>query len=272
MSVTDTTAERPRLSVESVLMSGRVKDLTPDPIYLFTVDDFLPADVYQELLATFPGEEYFVTLGGGNYPGKKRVFVGARQPEAFQQFLTRYPVWQELFDQLATQAFIDEVYRLLRPGLLKARGLSALKPWRKAVGAKPSAPPWAQLIQPHFGFSRLDAGAFVPPHTDIPAKLASLILYFPEPGWQDSYGGVTAFYRLKDRSQAKQWENHRADTFDKLETVKTIAFKPNRLVVFAQSTWSYHAVPEITCPPGMVRNSLNFNYLTAGTKLERMGA
>ena len=109
-----------------------------------------------------------------------------------------------------------------------------------------------------FEFSRLERGSFVPPHTDDPKKLISLLLYFPDPKWQENYGGGTEFYRTKKRAMDNNWANREVQ-FKDLNPFFRAQFAPNRLVGFLKSNNSYHGVQPITCPEGMARNSLNIN-------------
>lgn len=109
-----------------------------------------------------------------------------------------------------------------------------------------------------FEFSRLRRGSFVPPHTDDQKKLVSLLLYFPDPKWQENYGGDTEFYRAKNLTARNNWNNQRV-SFEDLIPFSRAPFVANRLVAFVKSKNSYHGVQPITCPDGMARDSLNIN-------------
>lgn len=103
-------------------------------------------------------------------------------------------------------------------------------------------------------------GGFLEPHTDSATKFASLLLYFPDPEWNDSFDGGTEFYRPLKTAGNENWGNRRVP-FDDLESFKLSRYRPNRLIGFAKSKNSYHAVRPLACPGHMCRNSLNINIL-----------
>ena len=110
-------------------------------------------------------------------------------------------------------------------------------------------------IKVTFKLSWLSKGAWVKPHTDIPAKIVSILLYFAEPDWRESYGGGTEIYVPKFSLLRKNWHNIDAP-FDLMNRWQTFAFIPNRLVFFVKSKNSWHGVSRLTCPEGRSRKSL----------------
>ena len=48
------------LNTNSLRLSKRVTEITCDPFCLFQVNDYLPSDMYQALLETFPNEQWFI--------------------------------------------------------------------------------------------------------------------------------------------------------------------------------------------------------------------
>ena len=98
------------------------------------------------------------------------------------------------------------------------------------------------------------------PHTDSVTKFVSLLLYFPDPEWNDSFGGGTEFYRPLKTADNENWGNRRVP-FGDLESFRLAQYTPNRLIGFVKSKNSYHAVRPLTCPEHMYRNSLNINIL-----------
>jgi Rps23 Pro-64 3,4-dihydroxylase Tpa1-like proline 4-hydroxylase len=252
-----------RFNTESLLLSRRVRDIAYYPFCHFRVDNYLPEEFYLALLERFPNDSYFVQEAS---VGNKRSFSSrrGRTPQVFHDFCVNYPLWRELFDCLTSEAFVSDLNRLVRRGLVSARGWRGLKSWRLAE--KVSSGIYSKLVQPveiAFEFSRLDPGAYILPHTDGTKKLVSLLLYFPDPKWQESFGGHTEFYRPKDPSLEKNWANRQA-SFLEMITFTVNTFVPNRLVGFIKSTNSYHGVPPIACPDYMTRNSLNINVNITG--------
>jgi hypothetical protein len=174
---------------------------------------------------------------------------------------------------MRSKAFVDSLYALLKKPLHLIRGPIGGRTWRvdDTDSADPSLADWFKrpaIIS--FEFSRLENGASVPPHTDAPEKLATLILYFADPRWRREWGGGTRFYRPKHKALLRNWHNLRVP-FDQLDTVMDNEFVGNRLFIFAKSADSYHGLPEIHCPPDIARNSVNVNVvLRTPTRLRRL--
>lgn len=243
-----------RLDSETLFLSMRAKDITYDPFCLFQVADYLPSDTYQALLESFPDQKWFVE----QIEGDKHRLNSAYSPEVFQNFCRTHPLWREFFDFLGCGAFLNDLSALVRRGLFKSRGLVGLRHWCDGTKAGLLGAIVNQPVKMTFEFSRLERGSFVPPHTDDPKKLVSLMLYFPDPKWLEKYGGGTDFYRPKSPAIENNWDNRRV-AFEDLISFESAPFAPNRLVVFLKSRNSYHAVRPITCPEGMARTSLNIN-------------
>lgn len=256
--MTATTALR---EVSAFLLSKRQREVRQEPFRHFWVEDFLPADVYRALLETFPGEADLVGYADASKHLNKRFLNSSHHSGQFQAFLARRPLWRALIDAFASAVVIDDFYQLVRRDLLRARGPGALRVWRGQRGLRSG---WkGMLFEPvgmHFEFSRLGRGSYIMPHTDTSRKLASLLLYFPDPDWKEAYGGGTVLYRPGVGMKKGNWEN-RTVPFGAVVAAETVDFVPNRLVVFLKSSISYHGVPPVPCPPAMARNSLNINYM-----------
>lgn len=244
------------LNPHSLLLSKRVKDITYDPFCLFQVNDYLPPDMYQALFETFPGEQWF----SQRIEGDKRLLNSTHHPKVVGDFCRKHPLWEQLFQFLGSEAFLRDLYALVRLGLFRSRGLVSLRRWCHATSNGHTRAIMREPVAMQFEFSRLERGSFVPPHTDDPKKLVSLLLYFPDPKWQENYGGSTQFYRTKNPAMENNWDNRRVP-FEDLVPFCRSQFIPNRLVVFLKSRNSYHGVQPIICPEGMARTSLNINII-----------
>lgn len=245
----------PNLGSSSLLSHGTAS-AAREPFFHLRIDNFLPAEQYQALLESFPTPERLPETIEGN---KKRL-SSRTTPDAFEKFRRSRPVWAQLFEQLAAAAFLADVYEAVREPLREARGAFAARPWR-VRGSESAGFVTRALTRPvkvTFELSRLETGSIVSPHTDAAEKLVTMMLYFPEPGWQESYGGGTVFYRAGRPNLNRNWTNYRVP-FEDVSPVCVNQFAPNRLCIFLKSKNSYHGVPAITCPEGMARNSLNLN-------------
>ena len=147
--------------------------------------------------------------------------------------------------------------------LIKSRGKLSGRSWRTGniMSAGTLNGVLSQRVKTIFEFSKLETGAIVKPHTDKPDKLVSLILYFPDPRWNDSYGGSTEFYRSNRTSLENNWKN-KTIPFDEVFAFTAASFKPNTLVGFLKTKNSYHGVRPINCPQGIARHSFQINIIT----------
>jgi hypothetical protein len=107
-------------------------------------------------------------------------------------------------------------------------------------------------------------------------KLASGLLYLPEPGWKEEWGAHTVYYQAKhDHSLDQNWKNVRLNV-DDLEPFHVNNVVRNHLCLFLKSANSHHALRALECPPGTARDMLNLNVLKAkgrsGQQLTRLRA
>lgn len=241
---------------QSLLLSHGTAEVSNDPFFHLQVDDFLPPGQYQSLLESFPAAESFPETIEGN---KKRL-NSRTSSGAFKEYCRTHPAWAQLFEQLSAGPFLADLYATVQEPLRQARSRFGSRPWRltgKGAGGILGRL-LARRIKVTFEFSRLESGSIVPAHTDAPEKLVTMMLYFPDPDWKESYGGGTVFYRPKSPALRRNWSNYRVP-FEDLSAVAVNQFIPNRLCIFIKSKDSYHGLPAITCPEGMARNSLNIN-------------
>lgn len=240
----------------SSLLSNGTRSVSCEPFFHLKIDNFLPSGQYQALLASFPGLEWFPEIIEGN----KHRLNSRTAPDTFEQFCRAQPVWAEFFALLSEEQFLTDLYNSVREPLGKVRGVFGSRPWRTPSSRSMSffRRALSQPVKVTFELSRLKDGGFVPPHTDAPEKLVTMMFYFPAPDWRESYGGGTVFYRTKTQRLNQNWSNYRVP-FEELQTVSVNQFIPNRLCIFIKSKNSYHGLPAVTCPAGMSRNSLNIN-------------
>lgn len=220
----------------------------------FILDDFVSADMYAQLLAEFPTHE---EMGTAYQHGK--VFVNNRQLEDENRkdtFFADKPAWRSLVNVLGSQAFAHDLECVLRPHLFKHRMLGALRKWR-VDGAK--MPPLDRSVQLTYEWSGMPSGAYINPHTDKAAKLATFVWHFPETGWTDEDEGATLFMSAKRAKHNWNWANFKLP-FEELDLIERSDVKPNRLVMFAKTGNSWHAVPPIKCGKDVYRRVFIFNF------------
>lgn len=247
-----------------------------DPFFVFEFHDFLDPASYDALNRQFPDKSLFpatwVDRGGKSH-------MNSKMPE-FAAFTKKEPIWRELYESFSKPEVVQSLYELTH-SVPSERPKSEKKPWKiddKSFSGFMRKPltkfnrlqnnlrghtPVRLVLE----FSYLDAGCYIPPHTDVAGKLISLMIYFPDKKVDYSSGAGTEFYRGKDKSAARSgWGTGMMDDkaskefFDKHEIFYTSEFTPNKLVGFIKSSKSWHGLKKLELPPAATRRSLNVNY------------
>ncbi|MEE3329756.1 MAG: 2OG-Fe(II) oxygenase [Myxococcota bacterium] len=249
-----------RLDPLSLMLSQRELNIEYTPLCSFFVDDYLPPAIYEELYSSYPD------VHAGEYATNDEGKFGFRSSEvadAFERFCDQWPVWRDLVDFFASDAFAADTQAALDRGLVDARGTAGRKPWLNYTDRAASNNPlryWrSEPMKTTFQISVLPPGKVVQPHRDAPRKLVSLMLYFADPDWRDEWGGSTEFYEALDPERASEWAATERVPFDALKPVRSVAFRPNRLAGFVRSDTSWHGVDPIRCPEGYGRKALLVN-------------
>ena len=91
-------------------------------------------------------------------------------------------------------------------------------------------------LEARFEFSALPAdGGNLPPHTDAPTKIVTMIVSILEDGeWDEAIGGGTDVNWPKDDTATFNQMN-RVAGFDEMEVLDTYPFTPNQCVVFVKT-------------------------------------
>lgn len=250
-----------------------------DPFFIFEFGNVFDRNVYDELNAHFPKKAVFpatwVDRGGKSH-------MNSKMPE-FAEFTRKTPIWQKLYESFSEPEVVQKFYELAH-SVPSERPASENRPWKltEKTFSGPFRKPLAKLnrLQHNlrgytparltFEFSYLEAGCYIPPHTDVAGKLISLMIYFPDKDVDYSSGAGTEFYRGKNKTSAQSgWKTGMMDDkassefFEKHEIFYTSDFTPNKLVGFVKSSNSWHGLKKLQLPPNATRRSLNINYYLA---------
>ena len=107
-----------------------------------------------------------------------------------------------------------------------------------------------------FEFSALPAdGGFLPPHTDAPSKVVTLVVSMSDDEWDPLWGGGTDVNRPRDDKWAFNYHNRIAG-FDDMEVVRTFEYQPNQAVVFVKTYNSWHSIRPMQGQDGKLRRTL----------------
>jgi hypothetical protein len=232
----------------SLLFTNRQATVFDDPFFHGCIDNYLPTEIYQALFKAFPKEQLKI-----NYTAKASL---DHDDATLKSFGSTAPICKSLLDVFTSRVFLDDLKDFMMPALIRDRGNIGegdwyyVSDWSKARRLTSGIP-----IKVTFKFSQLTLGKWIPPHTDKPAKLLSILIYFPEPDWYEDYGGGTEIYEPKYALLKNNWWNFEMP-FEFMHYRRTFAFKPNRLVVFPKAKNSWHGVSPLHCPADRSRKSL----------------
>jgi hypothetical protein len=273
------------------------------PFAIFEIDDFLGQDLYRALDEQFPGldEHDYRTYRTG-----AKSFLDNLDP-GFDAAIEARDAWRHLYRYFSSPETVSRLGALCSPHLAhrpaRQRGTWALgQPPERRRGRLASMArragyrlPDALVALPHrieaglssarsssapvrrrtpvymgFEFSVLHDGSSIPPHTDEPGKLLSLMLYFPTPD-QTTLPLGTEFYRPRPgRRTRRRWLSDMPDAgraeefFTDHEVFLQLDFAPRKLFGFVKSDVSWHGLREAEPGPAG-RRALVVNYFLGGS-------
>jgi hypothetical protein len=248
-----------------------------DPFPVVEIDNYLPTELYRDLLSTYPDP----SQGGHNHSMKNYLKSGTG---GFKDFLDSHPDWGRLIQYMDSDEFLSHVYNYARPFISACRGKFGSRPWArdgKPVDAdkKAAASGLGKLLEPlrfvevetGFELSAMENGHCITPHSDAPYKLVSILVYFPFQDWQSNWGGGTQFFRPKTVDAERRWCNSDVNHIkefgeaglnrfaQEMEVFHTAPFSANHFTMFFKSNHTFHAVDQIACPTNRRRNCLVMN-------------
>ena len=119
---------------------------------------------------------------------------------------------------------------------------------------------------PRMQFSIMNYGCFIPPHTDVSNKLATIMIYLPQSEVQKRSMLGTSYWNSKeDKSRMKQSESKflmdkERISFDKRYNRIRTSFNNEKMPIFFRSDESWHSF-EYDCDNTGPRLSININLL-----------
>ena len=235
---------------------------TPFPIGI--AKPVMPDARYGELVANFPPVELFESFEQMGKKGRKFTLSAKENRQRYDEFVQATPVWREFHKWIKSRDFVygaldmlkahdlDLGYRYVEPGKRLVRKV-------KSVALRKRMPSYVPL-EARFEFSALPAdGGNLPPHTDAPTKIVTMILSILEDGeWDQMFGGGTDVNWPKDETKTFNQMN-RVAGFDEMEVLHTYPFTPNQCVVFVKTFNSWHSVAPMHGPAGKLRRTLTIN-------------
>lgn len=249
-------------SFDNLKLSNHPATIIKSPFFVFCIDKYLPEGLFDELDKSFPSMKYFCRVAA---EGSKKSFSSRKDADVFQSFIKESLVWKEFVEALSSYAFINDLKFLCRDALRSSRGISAYKIWKKSNDQKKIIDKiFYRLIDNidiQFEFSVFSDGGYIRPHTDSRKKLISLLLYFPDDKWDNSYKGGTTFFDTESSTLKQNWENKPLDDYTGLIPFYETPYEKNILCGFVKSCNSWHSVERLKLPDGIFRRSLCINII-----------
>jgi hypothetical protein len=271
-------AQAPALERDG-LISFRHAEFVYDPYPMGVIAPVFPEHVYEQLVDEFPPVEDFVFKP---HLGNKYSLSEVNNPHLFHRDINARPLWRELFAEVKSRQFIDDVLDMLRSHNidlgLEQPGRGRVRHGRHFFGRfrrrqidfeeflrHMAHRPRRTGLTTRFEFSMLPAdGGHIKPHTDAPQKHITLIFSMVKPGeWDPGYGGGTDMERPKDITRNFNQVNEQLE-FGEMERIRTFPFQPDQCVIFVKTFNSFHSVPPMTGPAGVMRRTLTINIESAG--------
>jgi hypothetical protein len=242
--------------------------LDDHPITIFVLEDFVDPNVFARLTETFPK--------GDSLPGEWTDLGGKRymqenSPE-FADFMEKHDLWRRFYNEFKKPHFLkvfNEIFsrHTTRDDIEGNWIISQKRAWPKllrSIGMRGEGAPVSVRLE----FSSMRGDHFLPPHTDSPDKLISLMLYFPEAKIADDPDAGTEFYAVKPgKAEFSGWRagmksQDMDEFFESYELIRKLPFSANKLYGFIKSDRSWHGIRRLSIDAGIERRSLNINYST----------
>jgi hypothetical protein len=208
----------------------------------FYITDIFPPDSYAELVATFPERTRYKrldetgTVPKGAYP--ERFICELEQARAAELENAKAPGdWGELSRIFQGEAFAQLVLSRFYAGVVERFGADV----ELAIETD------CRLVRDFSNYA-------IPPHTDSPSKLVSLLFYMPPDESMRDLG--TSMYVPIDPNLRCEGRAHH--DFESFRKVMTAPYLPNSLFGFFKTDRAFHGVERIE-RTGIRRDSILYN-------------
>jgi len=218
------TFDDPRYAKLALESAGTYQSAEPFPHIAFP--DFLPASLAQAVADAFPGPNSIEWIIRDNEHNLKRY----QHDETMMP-----PLLRAMLREFNSRQFVLFLEALT--------GIDNLIPDPYFIGGGIHLSQPGDFLKVHADFNW---------HHKLHAHRRVNVLFYPNPGWQDAWGGALELWDKEMKSAQKRY-------FPRF----------NQLLVFNTDEHSNHGHPHaLSCPPGQVRRTLNLYYYTTKTTEE----
>jgi len=206
----------------------------------FFIESIFPQDFYEELLSFLPETHLYQKLsetGKASVAYDKRYIFSLEEKEFTKLSLPSLFFWQKFAFYLNDPVFINLLIEKFKPEIIARfnKHFSSLRFYSLA-----------ELVRDFQHYS-------IGPHTDHPARVITLLFYFPKDDQKSHLG--TSIYRPTDPKFTCEGFKHHP--FEGFVNMQTLPYLPNSLIGFVKTDQSFHGVEPIQ-EEGYERNLMNF--------------
>jgi hypothetical protein len=226
----------------SLLDKARPEDIVTDPFPHLVIEDAWPADLYDRLLATRPSFERIAW--SGRMPSNKRFPYSAARILQDQEI---DPVWQAFCARHAAPDIFRRVAELFRPHIDSlnpafGRWLAEGRPRQPGLLDRDGFDRCDMLVDARLELNTPVTGApssVRGAHLDLPNRLFTGLFYLRKPE-DDTPGGDLRLFRFRNGRPSNLTDYEIPDSL--VEPVRTVPYRGNVLVLFANSPFAVHGV------------------------------
>jgi hypothetical protein len=242
-------------------------DFRYEPFPIALARPIMEEATYREFLDNFPTVDIFESFEKMGKKGRKFTLSEKENPKAYGDFVQSRAIWREFHQWIKSDEFAYGALEMLKGHHIDL-GFEHVDPAKRVVKRVKTAltgrvSPREVPLKARFEFSALPAdGGCLPPHTDAPSKIVTMVVSMAQEGeWNPAWGGGTDVNRPKSNALVYNQMNTVAG-FDDMDVLDSYAFTPNQAVIFVKTFNSWHSVRPMAGPAGVLRRTLTVNIET----------
>lgn len=228
---------------------------------------FLEKD-YNSLVENFPSldqmEKMYDPKGENKF--NKFQLSSRNHSKKFNKVMMKNKFYKKVTDYLLSDFFLENLVNNLkkqniefgvtfRKNSYKRKFFDVIKNFLPGFILKPK-----EVLNVVVEFSAIPSNqGYLKPHSDGPAKLASIVIPIRDEKWKDEYNGGTNLLEPRDEKRVFNVKNNTLE-FEETKIIKVIDFKKNQMLIFPKTFNSLHSVgPLKGLDKNYYRKSLTLN-------------
>lgn len=224
-----------------MLLSSKVKNiLYKDRFNLIVINDYLEKRKFHLLREQYPDDIYF---------DNKNIFALTLtdKEQKFQEFLNKNEIWNNFVNEIKSKKFINDLISIYKLKFV----YSSEKDLRRFL-------PFYKRVKLELTFNKSKKGSYNDPHTDVPRKILTFVIFFTPDEWSKNDGGIVKLFKPKSIDDENNWRNNIIPE-NKLNLLDIILPNSNTIYGFKKSKNSYHSVTNVNCDNNKSRKVFMIN-------------